>query len=92
MDGATSVDFVHNFYDESPPTLKKVQRSKRMSREFYSENDRALKKLFRAIQDGDINYVSGYLNGCRVHNVVVSEEVGHGFGGMLIGVMCAIIM
>ena len=58
MDGGTSVDFVHNFYDESPPTLKKVQRSKRLSREFYSENDRALKKLFRAIQDGDINYVS----------------------------------
>ena len=28
------------------------------SREFYGENDRLVKRLFRAIQDGDINYVS----------------------------------
>lgn len=49
---------VHNFFEESPPTLRKVQRSKRLSREIYSKNDRLLKRLFRAIQDGDINYVS----------------------------------
>ena len=53
------MELVHNYYDASPPTLKKVQRSKRLSREIYSENDRLVKKLFRAIQDGDINYVSG---------------------------------
>ena len=57
IDG-TGIELVHNYYDKSPPTLKKVQRSKRLSREFYSENDRLVKKLFRAIQDGDINYVS----------------------------------
>ena len=52
------LELVHNYYDESPPTLKKVQRGKRHSREIYNENDRLVKKLFRAIQDGDINYVS----------------------------------
>ena len=57
IDG-TGLELVHNYYDESPPTLKKVQRSKRLSREIYSENNRLVKKLFRAIQDGDINYVS----------------------------------
>ena len=52
------IELVHNFYEESPQSLKKVQRNKRLSREIYSKNDRLLKRLFRAIQDGDINYVS----------------------------------
>ena len=52
------MDLVDDYYENSPPTLKKVQKSKRLSREIYSENDRLVKKLFRAIQDGDINYVS----------------------------------
>ena len=57
VEGGT-MNLVQNYYSDSPPTLKKVQRSKRLSREIYSENDRLVKKLFRAIQDGDINYVS----------------------------------
>ena len=52
------IELIHNFFEEIPPTMKKVQRSKKLSREIYSKNDRLLKRLFRAIQDGDINYVS----------------------------------
>ena len=57
-DGGMSVGVVTD--GESPVVIRSNKRmSKRMSmRESMSEGDRQLKKLFRAIQDGDTNLVS----------------------------------
>ena len=73
----TGIELVPNYYQESPPTLKKVQKSKRLSREIYSENDRLVKKLFRAIQDGDINYVSEIWKWCAPNRKCCDHVICH---------------
>lgn len=52
---------------ESPVVIRTNKRmSKRLSmRESMSEGDRQLKKLFRAIQDGDTNLVRREEGGCE---------------------------
>lgn len=47
---------------DSPVVIRSRRMSKRSSlRDSTSDMDRQLKKLFRAIQDGDTNLVSGWL-------------------------------